>query len=485
MRLSEILRLVWLNLSQNKFKVILTSIGIVVGSATIMLVLAIGTGGKEEVAEQFKNLNAGAIDISCDSSDSGGFSFEMPGGGGSVTVTNMGGGPGGGSGGGTSGGPGGGRDFGGFFGFGQEEESEAVTLTSEDCDDLATFVSGISATTISYSTTASVEGGDMTSASYYTIAGVEDNYAAISNLEMAIGDFLTEENNESKEKVCVLGAITFCLQGCVQWDGTHIALSMIMLSLLCTIFFIPAMPGAGYEVRGNGEMFPLNGPCWSLFFEYLGNILYALFIHRLSNKALAVLTILLGVALASFAIFDISGYGNMGVGWTLDGINFGGGLLRMLFPFSMGMLLSRNFKPIKVKGAFWICAIALVTLFSVPYLEGATPVCTNGIYEAFCVIIAFPVLVWLGASGTTTDKKSTQICKFLGDISYPVYVIHYPFMYLFYAWLIKNQLFTLEQTWQVALCVYAWNILLAYLCLKFYDEPVRKYLARRFLSKKQ
>ena len=140
MRLSEILRLVWLNLSQNKFKVILTSIGIVVGSATIMLVLAIGTGGKEEVAEQFKNLNAGAIDISCDSSDSGGFSFEMPGGGGSVTVTNMGGGPRGGSGGGTSGGPGGGMDFGGFFGFGQEEESEAVTLTSEDCDDLATFV---------------------------------------------------------------------------------------------------------------------------------------------------------------------------------------------------------------------------------------------------------------------------------------------------------------------------------------------------------
>ena len=202
MRLSEILRLVWLNLSQNKFKVILTSIGIVVGSATIMLVLAIGTGGKEEVAEQFKNLNAGAIDISCDSSDSGGFSFEMPGGGGSVTVTNMGGGPGDGM----SGGPGGGMDFGGFFGFGQEEESEAVTLTSEDGDDLATFVSGISATTISYSTTASVEGGDMTSASYYTIAGVEDNYAAISNLEMAIGDFLTEENNESKEKVCVLGA---------------------------------------------------------------------------------------------------------------------------------------------------------------------------------------------------------------------------------------------------------------------------------------
>ena len=283
----------------------------------------------------------------------------------------------------------------------------------------------------------------------------------------------------------VVGAITFYIQGSVQWDGTHIGISMVMLSLLCTIFFIPAMPGVGYEVRGNGEMFPLNGPCWSLFFEYIGNILYALFIRRLSNKALTIVVVLLGVALASFAIFNVSGYGNIGVGWTLDGVNFIGGLLRMLFPFSMGMLLSRNFKPMKLRGAFWICTLVMIALFAVPYLEGTESICTNGIYEAFCIIIAFPILLWIGASGTTTDKKSTQICKFLGDISYPIYVIHYPFMYLFYAWLIKNQLFTLGETWQVVLCVYAWNILFAYLCLKLYDEPVRKYLAKRFLNKKQ
>lgn len=282
----------------------------------------------------------------------------------------------------------------------------------------------------------------------------------------------------------VLGAITFCIQGSVQWDGTHIAISMIMLSLLCTIFFIPAMPGVGYEVRGNGEMFPLNGPCWSLFFEYIGNILYALFIRRLSNKALTVFVVLLGVALAAFAVFNVSTYGNIGVGWTLDGVNFLGGSLRMLFPFSLGMLMSRNFKPMKVKGAFWICTIALIALFSVPYLEGLEPLCMNGVYEAFCVIVAFPIILWIGASGTTTDKQSTKICKFLGDISYPVYVIHYPLMYLFYAWLIENQLYTLGETWHVALCVFILSIILAYLCLKLYDEPIRKYLAKRFLSKK-
>lgn len=282
----------------------------------------------------------------------------------------------------------------------------------------------------------------------------------------------------------VLGAITFCIQGSVQWDGTHVAISMIMLSLLCTIFFIPAMPGVGYEVRGNGEMFPLNGPCWSLFFEYIGNILYALFIRRLSNKALTVFVVLLGVALAAFAVFNVSTYGNIGVGWTLDGVNFLGGSLRMLSPFSLGMLMSRNFKPMKVKGAFWICAIALIALFSVPYLEGLEPLCMNGVYEAFCVIVAFPIILWIGASGTTTDKQSTKICKFLGDISYPVYVIHYPLMYLFYAWLIENQLYTLGETWHVALCVFILSIILAYLCLKLYDEPIRKYLAKRLLSKK-
>lgn len=283
----------------------------------------------------------------------------------------------------------------------------------------------------------------------------------------------------------VLGAITFCLQGSVQWDGTHIATSMIMLSLLCTILFIPAMPGVGYEVRGNGEMFPLNGPCWSLFFEYIGNILYALFIRRLPTKALAVLVVLLGAGLATFAITDVSGYGNIGVGWTLDAVNFLGGSLRMLFPFSLGMLLARNFRPIKVRGAFWICTILLIVLFSVPFLEGTESFSRNGVYEAFCIIIAFPILLWIGASGSTTDNRSTKICKFLGDISYPLYVVHYPFMYLFYAWLIKNQLYTFGETWQVALGVYAWNILIAYLCLRLYDEPVRKYLANRFLRKKQ
>ena len=154
MRLSEIFRLVWLNLSQNKFKVILTSIGIVAGSATIMMVLAIGTGGREEVAEQFKNLNAGAVDIS----------------------------------------------------YEENVVNEKVTLNYEDAENLMLFVPEISDATISYSATASVEGGELDTSSYYTVAGVLHNYGTISNLGMASGEFLTEENNQNKEKICILGS---------------------------------------------------------------------------------------------------------------------------------------------------------------------------------------------------------------------------------------------------------------------------------------
>ena len=283
----------------------------------------------------------------------------------------------------------------------------------------------------------------------------------------------------------VLGAITFFIQGSVQWDGSHVATSLVMVALLCAMFFIPAVPGAGYEVRGNGEMFPLNGPAWSLFFEYIGNIFYALFIHKFSTKALTVMVVILGIALTMFACSDAAGYGSIGVGWTLDGVNFVGGLLRMLFPFSMGMLLSRCFKPVKIRGAFWICSIAIAVLLSIPHIGGMEASWMNGIYDSVCTIILFPILVYLGASGKTTDKGTSVICKFLGDISYPLYIVHYPFMYLYYAWLWSGEKLTFSDTWPVALIVFFGNILLAYLCLKLYDEPVRKWLTKKFLAKKQ
>lgn len=288
----------------------------------------------------------------------------------------------------------------------------------------------------------------------------------------------------------LIGLITYLIQGGVRWDGTQMSFHWIMMAFLLAMFLIPAYPGAPYDVRGNGEMYPLNGPSWSLFFEYIGNILYALFIRKLSNKQLTALVVTTGLLWIAFVVFDISGYDMIGIGWTLDAANFLGGLLRMLFPFSLGMLMARNFnvksqkskvegfcfKSFITKNIFWIAIIVMFVLFSMPYISKTGDISVNGIYELACIIFVFPFIVWFGAAGNITCKFSTKICKFLGDISYPLYIVHYPVMYLFYSWLIDNKLYSLGETWQVVLLVMATNIALAYACLKLYDEPIRKRL---------
>ena len=259
---------------------------------------------------------------------------------------------------------------------------------------------------------------------------------------------------------------------------------MIMLATLLSLFLIPAYPGAGYEVRGNGEMFPLNGPSWSLFFEYIGNILYALILRRMGTKALTVLVALAGAGLASFAVFNFSGAGHLGVGWTLADNNFLGGSLRLMFAFSAGLLMSRVFKPVNIRGAFWISSLIIVVLLSMPYISSKATPWMNGIYDSVCVILVFPLVVYLGASGKTTDKFTTRLCKFLGDISYPLYMVHYPFMYLYYSWVWKNEL-TFAQTWHVAILLLVGNILLAYLVLKLYDIPVRNFFTKRLMNRQK
>ena len=274
----------------------------------------------------------------------------------------------------------------------------------------------------------------------------------------------------------VFGVISFLVQGSVQWDGTHVGAIPVLMAFMLSILLIPAYPGGTAEVRGNGEMFPLNGPSWSLFFEYIANIMYALLLRKLSTRVLKIFVALSGLGYAAFAIFNGSGCYSMGVGWTLAGLNFIGGLLRVTFTFSCGLLLSRGFKSFNIKGAFWLCSAIIIGVLSVPYI-GTEANWLNGLYDAVCTILIFPLIVLMGASGSSNGKTSTRICSLLGEVSYPLYIIHYPVMYLFYSWLWTNGL-SFAQAWPVAVAIFLITPVFAYLCLKLYDLPVRKWLSR-------
>lgn len=230
MRFSEILRLVWLNIIANKAKMMLTTLGIIVGSATIVLVIAVGQGGKADVADQFKNLNAGAIDVSIgDGIDMDAIFGSMPSipgmGGGSMPSFGGGGGMpsfgggmpsfGGGSRGSGSRGSGGGSmpSFGGGGGgmpsFGGSSSAapkgKEAQLDMQDVEDIKTLVSNVEEVALIQSDETTVFGGDLEEETSKTVVGVTSNYAAVSNLETLYGRFIEDSDNEETSYVCVLG----------------------------------------------------------------------------------------------------------------------------------------------------------------------------------------------------------------------------------------------------------------------------------------
>lgn len=171
-------------------------------------------------------------------------------------------------------------------------------------------------------------------------------------------------------------------------------------------------------------------------------------------------------------------------GWSLNKEQLFVGFTRVLYPFFAGVLLSRVGKLIHVKNAFWWCSLLIFISLSIPRIGDEHHVWMNGIYDAVCVIIIFPLIVSIGAGGKLHNVRSTRICKFLGDISYPLYITHYPLIYLFTAWVVNNRIQLGAQGMLVGLLLVIVSIVLAYGCLKLYDEPVRAWLTKKYLMKK-
>jgi len=249
-----------------------------------------------------------------------------------------------------------------------------------------------------------------------------------------------------------------------------------MLLVMFIGFTLIPVP-ASLEIRGWGEMHPLNGPGWSLFFEYIANISYALFLKKLSNTLLAILVVIAGAALVHLAV--TSPNGDVIGGWSLNPAQIRIGFTRVMYPFLAGLLLSRMVKPARIRHAFLWCSLVIMLVLSFPRVGGAEHLWMNGLYDSLSIILLFPLVVFIGASGQLKGKFATRTCRFLGDISYPLYITHYPLIYIFTAWVVDNKI-SLSQSLPVSLLVFFSSILLAYTCLKLYDEPLRKWLGKHF-----
>ncbi len=296
--------------------------------------------------------------------------------------------------------------------------------------------------------------------------------------KMTIGNFFKRRIIRLQPMVVLgmtLGAIGFYYTDSTLWPLIHTVPLWKMLLVLLIGYTILPVP-LSLDIRGWEEMHPLNSVGWSLFFEYVANILYAVWIRKFSKTALFVLVGISAVALAHLVVTN----GDVSGGWTLNVEQVRIGFTRTMYPFFAGLLLSRIFKPIKIKNAFLWCSFLVIIILYMPRLGGVTHLWINGIYESLCIIVIFPFIVYLGASGMIQSQREHKICKFLGDISYPLYMVHYPLVYFYVAWISDNKGITLSDAWPWALLILTCSIALAYAALKWYDEPVRKWLGKKF-----
>jgi peptidoglycan/LPS O-acetylase OafA/YrhL len=277
----------------------------------------------------------------------------------------------------------------------------------------------------------------------------------------------------------IIGAIGFYFQGGALWPAISSVPVWKMLLVMLIGFTMFPLP-TSMDIRGWFESYPLNGPAWTLFYEYIANILYAVVIRKFSKTALAILVFIAGCALIHLAV--TGGQGDLIGGWSLEPAQLRIGFTRLMYPFFAGLLLSRAAKLTYIKNAFLWCSLLIIVVLSIPRIGGSTHLWMNGLYEALIIIFIFPLIVYMGASGHVKGKYANRLCKFLGDISYPIYIIHYPLIYIYTAWVHDNKV-SLRNGWPFGSLVLISAIMIAYVCLKFYDEPIRSWLRKKLLSK--
>lgn len=259
----------------------------------------------------------------------------------------------------------------------------------------------------------------------------------------------------------VMGLITFLFDPFMAPPAAY-GFGKTALILLTSFLLIPfpVMPERYFN------LFSFNAPSWSLFWEYVANIFYGLILWRVNRYVLMVLAFVAAIALG----FTAYRAGNLMGGWGKD--SFTDGCARLSYSFLAGMLIYR-FRLIMPNrlGFPGLTLLLLIALF-LPYFPN------NWAVELFVVLFYFPLLISLGA-GARLVSSLQRLCVFSGKISYPLYMTHYGFIWIFAHYLETckpdQTTLTLVITASVVILIgIGWG------AMKLFDEPIRNYLKRKW-----
>ncbi len=290
----------------------------------------------------------------------------------------------------------------------------------------------------------------------------------------------------------VIGVIVFFAQGtgCPLWDKAMQSFGPWELAgaIAAGLFLLP-YPGTGFLV-------PFNPCAWTLCYEYVANILYALFVRRLGIIALAVLSVVAGLCSASYVLHvDLNAvFGTTSdlfakaaaragttieIGWSLNVRHFYGACVRLFFPFLFGMFLARTGWKIRIpRGGLPIClAVFLLVIFTPMPFGGKLQ---NGVFELAALMVVFPLLLLASRGTPVAPGKTAAVCAFFAELSYPFYMSHYPFMKIHNWWVRTHSAnYSAGACLIVGVCEYLALALFAWAVMRFWDRPVRRALTQR------
>ncbi|MDE2595540.1 MAG: acyltransferase [Sphingomonadales bacterium] len=206
---------------------------------------------------------------------------------------------------------------------------------------------------------------------------------------------------------------------------------------------------------GNPVLFPSNGPMWSLLFELIVNVLFALFALRLGPRGLGAILAVSGVLLW-FAAKAPHGL-DAGAFWH----NAPAGMVRTVYSFTAGVAAFRLHRHLRIERRetplAWALLPLLIVLFWPDYENRA-------LADALVALFVLPAIVWLGAMWQAPGARAMEA---LGAMSFPLYCIHLPIIYV-----------VIARTGPQAQVLYLAMPVMALALDRYVDRPVRRVLSR-------
>lgn len=237
------------------------------------------------------------------------------------------------------------------------------------------------------------------------------------------------------------------------------------------LLFLPLLLGGALS----GQLFPFNGPSWSLSFEVLINAVYGA-VHRFLSPRVLSLFLPASAAVLFGASVQFSGL-DAGYQWGSVLV----GVPRVAFSFAVGLALhglwSRGKLP-AIPKAWAMPAFALSCLLLGAILLYAPSKAMRPLYDWAVVVAAWPLMMalWIGVRPTGLTERA---CALLGRLSYPVYVLHVPIgrmvLLAATAGLGAHVASGTTAVWTTAVAL---TVVLSLAATRFYDPPARAALGR-------